>query len=163
MPWLDTITVLPDTGTFLPTTFQDLLQQRIDLGGLDPRYYHTLVGVQVAEDGSSAQLQVVTEPIDPLNLTRTLRVHDGTPLAHVRVVDDTGTVLMEGQYTAPLQPGQMVAIGADYYLVTVVAWPNRGAGGVSSGAVDWQLVTVTAASSPSMLPSLSAEQPDNVG
>lgn len=160
MPWLDTITV---TGNFLPTSFQDLLQQRIDLAGLDPRYYHTLVSVQVAPDGSSAVLQVHTEPIDPLNMGRTLRVHDGTPLAHVRVIDTTGTVLVEGQYAAPLQQGQTVAVGADYYLVTGVSWPNRDVNGIATGNVDWQQATVTATTAPVMLPSLSAEQPENVG
>lgn len=156
MPWLDVITV---TGDFIPTTFSDLLQRRISLDGLDPRYYHTLVAVQVADDGQSAALQIYTEPIDPLRLDRALRVHDGTPLAHVRVVTDDGTVLSEGQYVAPLQHGQTVAIGQDYYLVTDITWPHRGGGDTAVGEIDWQQATVIPTPSPTMLPELAAEQP----
>lgn len=158
MPWLDSITVTPTHGTFLPSSFQDLLQHRIDLAGLDPRYYHTLVNIEVAPDGASAVLQVHTEPIEPFNLTRTLRMHDGTPVAHVRVVDDTGAVLAEGQYAVPLQQGQTVAVGTDYYLVTAIAWPNRDANGVAAGDLDWQQATVTPTPAPVMLPTLSNDQ-----
>jgi hypothetical protein len=158
MSWLDTITITAPSGGFLPTTFQDLLQRRITLDGLDPRYYHTLVAVAVADDGGSAALQILTEPIDPLNLTRTLRVHDDTPLAHVRVVGEDGSVLCEGQYTAPLQHGQTVAVGQDYYLVTEIAWPNRTNRTANPGELDWQQATVIPAVPPTMLPDLSPEQ-----
>jgi hypothetical protein len=156
MPWLDVVTVY-GTG-FLPTTFSDLLQRRITLDGLDPRYYHTLVAVAVADDGNSAALQIYTEPIDPLRLTRALRVHDGTPLAHVRVVTDDGTVLSEGQYVAPLQHGQTVAVGQDHYVVTDIAWPHRNGGDTAVGELDWQQATVVPTPSPTMLPQLAAEQ-----
>ena len=82
-----------------------------------------------------------------------LRVIDATPPAHVRVLDDAGQVLHEGQHAAPLRHDQPVQIGGRRYLVSGLDWPGRDiATGVCRGDVDWQHVTVRPTEPPPTLP-----------
>ena len=158
------ITVYPDiavqpngSGGFQPDSFAELLQREIHLPGLDPRYTHTLVDVVVAADRDSAELKVQSQPPATLSLDRSLRVVSGTPTAWVRVVDQVGTTLAEGQFPAPLRPSQRVAVGDDQYLVQAVSWPGRDPQtGVCTGGIDWQVATVLAQPRPATIPVAAA-------
>lgn len=154
------ITVYPDVpaqpdgrGGFTPSSFADLLQHEIHLPGLDPAWTHTLVAVAVAEDRSSAELAVVSEPLTALSLDRNVRIVNGTPAAHVRVVTVGGVVLAESTYPAPLYISQEVEIGGTHYLVQSVDWPGRHPElGVCEGDIDWQHAVVVEQPRPAPLP-----------
>lgn len=150
MPYTLRVTAIPDAGGFRPDTFDHVLQREIELPPLNPTYRHTLIAAEVADDGTSAQLVVRSDPPEATSLDGGLRLIDGTPPAWVRVVDDAGTVLVEGAYPAPLRAGQDVAVGADHFTVADVSWPGRNPDtGVCSGDVDWQVAKVTPAGQPS--------------
>jgi hypothetical protein len=147
-------------GGFLPTSFGEWLQSRVQCPGLDPAFWHVLVAVTVAADRNSAELTIHSEPKAPLYLDRHLRPVTGTPEARVRVLDETGIELFAGCHHAPLQPGQQVRIGADDYQVLTVDWPHRNEYGMCVGELDWQHATVTPVPQVPMVPSLDPEQPE---
>lgn len=149
------VTVAPDIeGGFQPGTFADLLQTHVHLPGLDPAWTHTLVGVDVAADGNSAELTVLSAPIAPMSLDRSMRLVNGCPPANVRALDEAGTVLAEATHAAPMQVGQVVDIAGTHWRVTAEEWPGRHPEtGVCEGGLDWQHITVTAAPP---VPALSA-------
>ncbi len=138
------VTVRPDAGRFQPGSFRELLQRRVELPGLDRVWNHTLIDVQVAPDGNSAELTVHSEPVHALSLDRGLRVVQGVPPAHVRVHDEHGQVLIETRLAAPLHPGQQVEVGGiTHQVVGVPTWPGRHPEtGHCAGDLDWQHVTV---------------------
>lgn len=137
---------------FLPSTFTDLLQQRIGMPGLDPAYEHTLVDVQVADDGAVAVLTVRSEPVAPLDLDQYPTLLGGVG-AHVRVVGPDGAVITQGRYPAPLVTGGHVTAGDVLYRVVGTAWPLRDAStGTVTGDYDWQYATVVPADPPPPLP-----------
>lgn len=154
------VTVRPDVGRFQPTSFRELLQRRIELPGLDRVWNHTLVDVQVAPDGSSAELTVHSEPVHALSLDRGLRVVQGVPAAHVRVHDEAGQVLAETRLAAPLQPGQEVELGGvAHRVVGIPTWPGRHPDtGHCAGDLDWQHVTVRSSPRPVVAPTAVDEQ-----
>lgn len=153
------VTVFPDVGRFQPASFRELLQRRVELPGLDRVWEHTLTGVTVAPDGSSAELTVHSEPVHALSLDRGLRVVQGVPAAHVRVHDESGTVLAETRLAAPLQPGQQVELGGVvHHVVGMPSWPGRHPDtGVCAAGLDWQHVTVRPNPQPPHVPTASNE------
>lgn len=154
------VTVYPDTGTFQPSSFRDLVQRQVELPGLDGTWTHTLIDVTVAPDGSSAELRVHSEPAHALSLDASMRVLQGVPPARVRVHDEAGTVLHECALSAPLHPGQRVELGgAEYHVVGLPEWPGRHPEyGVCLGDLDWQHVTVRPDPQPPHVPTASTEQ-----
>ncbi|WP_447010003.1 hypothetical protein [Saccharothrix hoggarensis] len=133
----------PDRGTFLPTSFSELLQRAIVLPGLDPSWEHTLIDIAVAEDGGSAELTMSSSPPEVPGMVGGLRLTHGSPTAAIRVYDGAGVLLSEGRYPAPLREGQEIAVGDVHYRVVSTAWPGRDpATGACLGAVDWQHVVV---------------------
>ncbi len=147
------ITVYPDVpGGFTPTSFADLVQHEVHLPGLDTSWTHTLIGVSVALDGSSADLTVSSEPIAALSLDQHLRI-TGAPAARVRVVDGAGMVLAENSFSAPLQDGQEVEVAGEMYTVTSSSWPGRDpVTGICEGDLDWQVAVVVATPRPAAVP-----------
>lgn len=162
MPFTARITVYPDVppdrgGGFLPTSFTDLLHMRIELPGLDPAWTHTLVGVEVADDRSSAELTVHSEPTTPLSLDRHLRIADPMPPARIKAFGRDGTLLAHAHLPAPLQAGQLVTVGGRHYRVAAEpTWPHRDpdSGAVQGDTLDWQHVTLTPDDPPPHLPAL---------
>jgi hypothetical protein len=145
--------VRPDVGVFAPVSFAELLQSRITMPGLDPRWSHTLVDVRIGEGGAYAELTVMSEPPAARPVDTALRVIDHTPPAHVRVVDVDGVVLHEGQHSAPFRHDQPLQIGGKRYTVVGLDWPGRDIrSGVCSGDIDWQEVRVAEADQPARLP-----------
>jgi hypothetical protein len=145
MPLTIKVTVVPEQFPFAPTSFQEMLQRSVKLPGLDPAWQHTLVHVDVAPDGLSAEVTVVSAPDVVPQMVEGLRVDYGSPTAHVRVFDMAGTQLSEGRFPAPMQVGQKIAVGDTEYLVTGQDWPGRDPNsGVCAGDVDWQHVVVGA-------------------
>lgn len=128
---------------FNENTFDHLLQQQVELAGLDHRYIHTLIDAQVIEDGNAAELTIHSQPHQIKNLTHGFRVLHGTPAASVRAVHTDGQILAEVQLPAPLQAGQRVQIHDTEYVVHRVEWPHRHPEtGVCAGELDVQLATV---------------------
>ncbi len=138
------ITLSPDIpGGFRPTTFDHLLQHRIELPGLDRQHVHTLIHADVAADGNAAELTIHSEPIAPLSLDQGIRFVNGTPHARVKAVTPDGEELAAVQLMAPLRKGQRVAIGESEYVVADTGWPLRHPRtGVCSGEIDWQHATL---------------------
>lgn len=155
MPLLARITIFPpQPGAFRPSTFQELVQHRIDMPGLDSRYQHTLLAAEVADDGNSAELLVHSEPVAALSLDRHMRPVYGTPETRIRALDEAGQELAAGTFAAPLQLGQEVKVGEDHYHVAGVDWPYRNEHGVCIGELDWQYVTLQPSPQPLMQPTL---------
>lgn len=144
--------VRPNLGVFAPMSFAELLQSRISMPGLDPLWRHTLVDVKIGEGGAYAELTVVSEPPPARPVDTALRVVNHTPPARVRVIDEGGNVLHEGDHPTPFRNGQHVEVGGKRYRVAKVAWPGRNRRGVCTGDLDWQHVTVTEAEPPVLLP-----------
>jgi hypothetical protein len=155
------ITVYPDVeGGFTPAAFVDLLQHHIALPGLDPAWAHTLIDVQVAGDGGSAELTVHSQRPDAPSLDRSLRVLTGTPPARVRAITSDGEVLAESTYPAPLYQGQEVEIGGQHYLVESVDHPDRDpVSGCVVGGLDWQVAVVRLEARPAVVPGPDPERP----
>lgn len=120
--------------------------QQVHVPGLDPSFVHTVRDITVSEDRASTMLTVDTVRPPTLDLIQHLSVlGDGRAKAAVRAVHaETGAVLAEGRYDAPLQQGQDVWIGGAPYTVSSVEFPHRHPeyGTAPRDQVDWQVATV---------------------
>lgn len=149
-------------GGFTPTSFDHLLHHDVALPGLDTTWTHTLVDAHVAEDRASALLTVHSRPRAVTSLDRSLRIVTWQPAAYVRAHDQAGDVLTEVRQDAPLQPGQVVELGAKTYRVAPAKdhelWPHRHPDtGVCRGDIDWQHVTLVPEDPPAHLPRLTRD------
>lgn len=103
------------------------------LPGLDPAYDHTVREVEISADRNTVTLTVDTARPPLMDLARHLSVRAG-PKAAVRAVHaDSGVVLAEGAFDAPLQPGQPVWINGAPHEVVSVEHPDRGQHGAVVG------------------------------
>ncbi|MCW2900915.1 MAG: hypothetical protein JWO67_3180 [Streptosporangiaceae bacterium] len=128
---------------FTPTSFSDLLQQQVSFPGLDQSYVHTLVGVDVAPDGSRAELMIHSEPMHRVQLGAAMRPSFGAPPARIKAFDTDGNELHIGSHPSPLRVFEMVAIGDLHYRVAATDWPNRDPNtGACVGDIDWQHVVL---------------------
>lgn len=153
------VIVTPDVGQFRSTTFDDLLRKGIHQPGLDPQWRHTLIGVQVAPDGSHAELTIHSEPHIATSLTNELRIVSWEPDARVRAHDEDGNELAAVALPAPLRVGERVTVGPDTYRVTrEPTWPHRDPNtGRCKDTIDWQHVVLTPDPQPAHTPTLTAE------
>lgn len=111
---------------FRSDSFAELVGMRVHVPGLDHRYPHTLVGVDVAPDGMSARLSLRTRLERGHDLAAHLTIAPMTPEARVRVVDDeTGVVWHDGTHQAPLVVGDTHRVNGAAVRVVSVSWPNR--------------------------------------
>lgn len=161
MPSEFKITVKPAMGTFPPDSFTDLLQKCIEYPGLDLRYWHTVVDVHVADDGTSAEFTIHSESQYPAPLGAALRLADRTPPAHIAAFDTDGNELHVGTHPNPLQAGQQVHVGDTLYQVVGTDWPDRDPeDGIARGEVDRQHVRLEEVPPPTDLPVL-VETPEH--
>lgn len=124
MSIVSTVTVYTD-AEYQPTSFQELLQQEVDVPGLDSAYRHVLTAAEVAEDRRSAKLTVVTTTPHTVDLARHISVLLDTPKAAVEAYDLDGNHLATGAFDAPLTVGQQVLVQGAPWSVQSVSWPNR--------------------------------------
>lgn len=162
------VTVFPEVGGFRPDSFGDLLQRHVEMPGLDPGFYHLLIGATVADDLGSAELVIHSEPMEPLRLDRALRVRHDLPSARVKAHDTDGNLLVDGAYDRPLQVGEPVLFAGEHYRVAMSdpadMWPHRHPeSGACHGQIDWQHVTLVPDPQADPHPSLAAEQPEPKG
>lgn len=130
----------PHTG-FNPDAWQMLPGMHCQAPGLDPAFTHTVRSVEIAADRNTVAVTVDTERADQLDLARHLSVWAG-PHARVQARHhDTGDVLAEGGFNAPLQEGQPVWVNGDPHVVVSVEHPNRDpdSGTTPPGSVDIQV------------------------
>ncbi|HEY2763417.1 MAG TPA: hypothetical protein VGJ13_05305 [Pseudonocardiaceae bacterium] len=163
MPFVARVTAHPDVGGFQPTSFRELLGKHIRLPGLaEPStgWRHTLVDVSVADDGSSAELTVHSEPHAAISLDRNLQIVTPMPNARIKAHDRDGGLLAESSLPAPLYPGQLVQFSDNtrWRVVEEPTWPHRDpVSGACAGAIDWQHVVLQPEPAPSTHPTEATE------
>lgn len=148
-----TIVVRPEVENgYTPSSFSELLQQLVVFPGLDPSWMHTLVGVEVADNGSHAVLTIHSETQHRARLGAAMRPSFHPP-ARIKAFDPDGNELHVGAHPAPLRVSEMVAIGEQHYQVTSVDWPGRHPEtGVCVGEIDWQHAVLTPIDNPMPAP-----------
>jgi hypothetical protein len=134
--------VVCDHIGFNDEAWAGIVGRQVTAPGLDlsPGYVHVLRAFDIVDHRKTVVLTVDTDRPRFHDLARHLSIHgDHRAKASVRAVHhDTGEVLEEGDYDAPLREGQQVCINRDVYQVHRVEHPNRNAAGIAAG-VDVQV------------------------
>lgn len=125
----------------------------VHVPGLDAEHPHVLRTVDISGDRKTVTFTVDTERPAHTELIRHLSVID-TPKAHVRGVHhESGEILIEGRYDAPLQVGQRVYVAGDPHVVVgEPEYPNRDEQGIAGALPDVQVVQLMPVEEPAISP-----------
>jgi hypothetical protein len=128
---------------FTETAWVYLPGQAVHVPGLDPAFTHVVHDAAVSPDRKTVTLVVSTERPQFADLARHLSMLH-SPKAAIRAVHaDTGDVLAEGRYDAPLADGDLVYINGTRHSVVSTEWPDRSESGTSTTGFDTQVVRLS--------------------
>lgn len=120
----------PGAGTFRRDSFADWVGRLMRHPALNPAMSHQVARVDIAPDGLTATLELVSTSLQDHHLGQEMHLDTGQPHVPVTAVDASGAPLFEGWHGRMVHPGDVVIVNGSRFTVSTTGRPHRNAHGV---------------------------------